>query len=161
MAAEATRGAAPFALKGAAFDFSFSWRAASSLVCSLLHPVNPYQSFLSLRVMRPTAPRPLPWMNHQFSCHRIRMHVLQFLPELLPRVNVEIVESSLPKRPWLRCDPRKRQRPLPRRTLLPFPAERSGNLLFQHLQYFRWRDFLCFAEQQVNVFRHHHISKSA
>ncbi len=86
------------------------------------------------------------------------MHVLQFFAELLPRVNVEIVEPSLPKRPYLHRAPRKCQGQLPRGTLLPFPAKRSGNLLLQHLQYFRGRAFLRLAEKQVNVFRHHHIA---
>src|SRR5260370_7101901 len=97
-------------------------------------------------------------MNHQFSYHWIRMHVLQFFAELLPRVNVEIVEPSLPKRPYLHRAPWKCQGQLPRGTLLPFPAKRSGNFLLQHLQYFRGRAFLRLAEKQVNVFRHHYIA---
>src|SRR5260370_37439359 len=86
------------------------------------------------------------------------MHVVQFFAELLPRVNVDIVEPSLPKRPYLHRAPRKCQGQLPRDTLLPFPAKRSGNFLLQHLQYFRGRAFLRLAEKQVNVFRHHHIA---
>jgi hypothetical protein len=143
-------GAAPFGFKGAVFDFAFS-------PCPRSSPgVNPDQPILTFRVMRPTAPRPVFRMNNQFSFHRIRMHILQFLPNLLPAPHIEVIEPPLPKRRQGR-GLRKRQRQLPRSRLPPFPPQRAGDLLFKHLQRFRRRTFLRLTDQQVHVFRHHHI----
>src|SRR6266850_7170130 len=70
-------GAAPFGFKGAVFDFPSSMLSASPSALCLFNVVNPNQPFLSLRVVRPTAPRPVFRMNGQFSLYRIRVHVLQ------------------------------------------------------------------------------------
>jgi hypothetical protein len=47
------------------------------------------------RIVRPAAPRPIPRMLHQFSLHRISVHVLQFLFQLFLAPHIEIVKSPL------------------------------------------------------------------
>ena len=76
------------------------------------------QSFTSF-VKRPTAPRPLPRMAHQSPLHRIRMHVIEFLSQLLFPIDVEIEVSPLPEPPVIRQILRETQSKLPGRT--PFP----------------------------------------
>src|SRR5882724_1731623 len=115
-------GAAPFGFEGAVFDFPSSMLSASPSALCLFNVVNPNQPFLSLRVVRPTAPRPVFRMNGQFSFYGIRVHVLQLLPQLLRAPHIEIVEPALPKRRCIRCHPRKRQQQLPRHRLLPSAA---------------------------------------
>ncbi len=108
--------------------------------------------------MRPTAPRPIFRMQHQFSFHGIRVHVFQLLSQLLRAPHVEVVKPPLPERHLTRHHPGKRQRQLSRHRLLSSSAQRPGNLLLQHLQYLRRRTFPRLAHQQVHVFRHHHIT---
>jgi hypothetical protein len=86
------------------------------------------------------------------------MYVFQFLSHFLAAPHVEVVEASLPERPFFRCGRCKGQRQLPRYSLPSSSAQRPRNLLFEHLQHFRWRAFPRFAHQQVHMFRHHHIT---
>ena len=61
---------------------------------SLLPLVHRYQSFSSF-IKCPTAPRPIPRMLRQFLAHRIHMHVIQFLPQLLFRMGKRRWRSAL------------------------------------------------------------------
>ncbi len=73
--------------------------------------------------MRPTAPRPVPRMFDQLSLHRIRVHVLQFLPPFLLAPHIEVVKSPLPKMRFRCLTSSERQRQL--------CAARSSSLLQQ------------------------------
>ena len=70
----------------------FSW------VCSFPQRIDGDQSAFAFRVVRPTAPRPILRVRHQFSLHRILVHVIQFFADLLLAPHVKVVEASLPKR---------------------------------------------------------------
>jgi hypothetical protein len=142
-------------------SLTFLWvREGSPSVLVSSENIDPKQPLFPSRVIRPTAPRPVLWMTYQFPHHRIRMHVLQFFFHLLRTPHIEIVKPPLPEsRPTVPV-PRKRQGQLSKRRSPRLPAQGPGNFLFQNLQRFRWRNFLGFTHQQVNVFRHHHISNN-
>jgi len=72
------------------------WRTFPLLL--LPESINSEQPLFSLRVMRPTAPRPILGCCASLD-HRIRMHVLQLFFYLLRTPNIEIVKSPLPERP--------------------------------------------------------------
>lgn len=80
---------------------------------------------------------------------------MQLLFKFLGAPNVKVVEAPLPE-----CSRRntsaKRERQL-RGTCSSLAAQLTGHLLLQRLQNFGGIAHLGFADQQVNVLRHHHI----
>jgi hypothetical protein len=92
--------------------------------------INRHQPCFSRRIIRPTAPQPVPRMIHQVSSHRIRIHILQFLSHLLLTPHVEIVEPSLPKRRCPHRVVRKCQRQSSWRRLLPIPRSLRETFCF-------------------------------
>ena len=92
--------------------------------------------------MSKAAPRPLFWSRHQPPLHRIAVNVLQLVPETLGRADVVIVIALLPE--VLRaCD------------------QPSRYSLLQRFQSLGQRPALRFAEQQVDVLRHHDVAVDA
>ena len=107
--------------------------------------------------MTPTAPRPIPRMQHEFCFQRIRGHVMQLLRNLCRGINIQIKVPPLPKSPQPLAVRRKCQRHLSsRRTLLATYASR--NSLLEHLQDRRWFDGARFADQQMYMLGHNHIA---
>src|SRR5260370_3967149 len=96
-------------------------------------------------------------MLHQLSLHWIRMHVFQLLLHFFLAPHIEIVESPLPKMRLFPCTALewKRQLSIPHSSSLL--QQRPRDLLFQHLQNLRWIFLSWLAEQQMYMFRHHHI----
>ena len=95
--------------KGAAFDFVF--RATGR---SVQH-VDAYHSLFALRVMAPTAPRPILGMLHKFPLHRIPMHIIQFFLQFFATPHIEVVEPPLPECLCVFLPLNKGQRQLPLR----------------------------------------------
>jgi hypothetical protein len=54
--------------------------------------INRQQPRFSRRIIRPTAPRPVLRMLHQLPRHRVRMHILQLLADLLLTPHIEVIE---------------------------------------------------------------------
>ena len=124
-------------------------------------PIDLNQSRLTTRVVRPTAPRPVFRMLHQFPDHRVRVHIIQFLFHFPSAVRVEVVKSRLPKRPQLFSVTIESQRQLPfPSALLPLP-HLSLNPLLQHLQDCRHRSLRGLTHQHVHMIGHHHVSSQA
>ena len=68
------------------------------LLFSFSSTIDRNQSFPIPFIKAPTAPQPISWMLHQLPIHWVPVHVFQLLFQLLFAPNIEIVESSLPKR---------------------------------------------------------------
>jgi hypothetical protein len=107
--------------------------------------------------MRPTAPRPVPRMFHQLSLHRIRVHVLQFLPPFLLAPHIEVVKSPLPKMRFRCLTSSERQRQLCAARSSSLLQQRPRDFLFQYLQNLRRILFCRLAQRQMYMLRHHHI----
>src|SRR5208283_4162542 len=82
---------------GAPLSFSRGWVLGFSFLLSFRNDINCNQPRLTLRVERPTAPRPVLRMAHQSARHRVAVHVVQLLSFLPVRVHVEIVKARLPE----------------------------------------------------------------
>jgi hypothetical protein len=63
----------------------------------------------SLRIIRPTAPRPVLRMAHKISGHRVRRRVFELLANFLFAPHVEVIESRLPEARQTACAFRKGQ----------------------------------------------------
>jgi hypothetical protein len=86
------------------------------------------------------------------------VHVIQLLYSLLPAPHVEIVEPSLPKTPRHCSSLVSPQRQLIRIPTPAFSSQRSRDALLQRLHHHRGIPHLRLRNQQVNVFRHHHVA---
>src|SRR5260221_5432304 len=142
---------APFAKGGSALPL---------LALSFFHLSNHIHLYQSLprRIKRPTTPRPIPRMRHEFLHHWIRMHVFDLLPHLFPRIHIEIVIPPLPEAPQFSLAiSRPRSHLLQRCGFLP--AHKPGNPLLEDLHHFRRRRRLCLPNHQVHVLRHDHIPR--
>src|SRR5260370_18474877 len=92
------------------------------------------QSRFSLRIVRPTAPRPVFRMFHQLPLHRIRMHILDLFFHLFCAPYIEVVKSPLPETAVVQFTSRKLQQELSGFPLSPLPAQCPPYFLLQHLQ---------------------------
>src|SRR5713101_8487465 len=63
----------------------------------LVDGINHDQPGLPFLVKQKTTPHPRAWILHQTTLHWIRMHVLQFFPQLVTAVHVEVIEARLPE----------------------------------------------------------------
>ncbi len=123
-----------------------------------LHRINPNSHLSSPCIVRPTAPGPVLWMLHQLSLYRIGVHILQLLLQLLFAPYIEIIKSALPKMLPIHPVSVKRQRQLRAVRSFSLFQEIPRDLLFQYLQYLRWIFLRRLTDQQMHMFRHHHIS---
>jgi len=89
-------------------------------------------------------------MRHQFSLHRVHMHVFQLFCQLPASPHVEIVEAPLPEMLFRGMV-----------AVQPFCVQGPRNALFQYLQDFRRIAFPWFGDEKMNVFRHDDISDQA
>ena len=96
-------------------------------------------------------------MGHQLPVHGIFVHVGEFFPKLLFTPDVEVVKAALPERRRF-LEPRGKGKPelLGRRCSVP--AQRTRYLLLQNLQDLGRIPFRRFADEQVHVLGHDHIS---
>ncbi len=136
-------------------------RVRSSLLFVLpeyfsVNKIQTNQSFFSHFITTPTTPRPVLRVFHQSSYHRIRMHVVQLLFYFPTAPNVEIIKPSLPK-PLLSVLLRKRKPQLTPHAP-PLCSHRSRHSLLQYLDHLRRRTLGRFAQQEMHVLRHQHIS---
>src|ERR1700747_557800 len=115
------------------------------------------QAALRVSIVPVTAPRPLFRFEHQSALHRIAVHITQLLNALLLAEDDKIVEAALPDVTGLeRSVP---QLALPRvgpQAKLAQPAPRKT--LFQSLHYDRRIATLRFAEEQMHVLGHDHVT---
>src|SRR5271157_2786630 len=118
-----------------------------------IHLQKPFSSI----PITPTAPRPISRMLHQLRLHRIRVHVVQPLRHLRPRVDIQVKIPPLPESPQSIVIPRKRQGHLPFRRS-PFAAHTPRNSLLENLNDLGRRARTAFADEQVHMFGHNHIS---
>jgi hypothetical protein len=86
------------------------------------------------------------------------VHVIQFLNSLLRAPYVEIVEASLPETARHCSSLVSPQRQLIRIPPPAFSSQRTRHALLQSLHHRRWIPHLRLADQQMNVFRHHHVA---
>jgi len=98
-------------------------------------------------------------MENQPSLHGVAVHVFQLLFEFLLAPNVEVIKPSLPEMSFLNLDFGKLQPELPFRRAFASLPEAPGNLLLEHLQGYGWIAPGWFAQQKMNVLRHHHESQ--
>ena len=77
---------------------------------ALLHEIYRNQPLSLLRIIRPTAPRPIFRALHQSPDYRIRKHIVQFFLHFPGTVYMKIVKSCLPKLPAVLRDPSQTQR---------------------------------------------------
>src|SRR5580700_8123036 len=135
-------------------DFSFRPRV---LRPPFSHRIYPNQPIVPPFVPRIRTPYPIPRRRDQTALHRIHVHVFQLLHLLFVTPYIEIVKPLLPKlrqrilRRELKCE-------LPHNALPPPRAHLPRHPLLQNLQHGRRRPFHRLADQQMNVFRHHHES---
>src|SRR6185312_4621160 len=111
-----------------------------------------------LSVISETAPRPLSRFQHQATLDRILMHVAQLFDLLAPRPHVEVIEAGLPD-----VSPRVLVFPPQGWLRLAFPLAQDwqhtpGEALLDHLQDGRGSTLLWLPDQNVEVFRHHHVT---
>ena len=86
-------------------------------------------------------------MRHQFSLHRVRVHVFQLFSQLPTRPDVEITKAPLPE---MLCS-----------GMIAVPAfceQGSRNALFQYLQDFRRIVFPLLGDEKMDEFRHDDIA---
>src|SRR5205085_4694614 len=102
-----------------------------------------YHTSLTRRIVAETAPPPVFRPCHQPTLHRISVNVTQLFDELLFAPHVEIVIAGFPE--WI-CRSQ---------------GEPSRDSLLERLHSLRQRAPLGFVDQQVHVFRHHHVSIDA
>jgi len=114
-------------------------------------------SLLEIRVKRKAASGPVFGVIDQSPLERIHMHVVQLFNSLLQTPNMEIVEAALPEaRQRIDAD-RKCQTQLSGRFSL-LAAQAARDALFQNLNHGGRRSLGWFADQQVNVSRHDHVT---
>ncbi len=105
----------------------FTFLIPRILVLCLRHTISQAvhsdQALLSECVMSPTTPWPILRMENQPSLHWVRVHVLQFLLELLLAPDVEVVKSSLPEMSFFRLRLGKLQAELAFQKKLAFFSE--------------------------------------
>ena len=120
--------------------------------------IDRHQSSVPFFVRQETAPKPVTRISHQPPFHRIGVHILQFLSNLLGAVYVKIVEPRLPKSPQPRVAFLKCQAHLSScQAAFPF-SQITRNALLQNFQHQRWRTFRPLADEQVNMLGHHNVS---
>src|SRR5882762_2164944 len=115
------------------------------------------QRLLPAKVIRPATPSPISRMIHQAALYRIGVHVIQLLSLLSPAIHIEIVKPRLPERPQRFTRRRKWQSQLPRARSLPF-AQLPCHAWFQFLQHYRGSALPQFADQQMHMLGHYHIT---
>ena len=99
-------------------------------------------------------------MSHESSFHGIEVHVIHFLVPLLPGPHVEIVEASLPEAAMARRRRFVPQTHLPGWRAPPLaPPYRAGDALLQHLHHGRRSAHPRLADEQMNMFGHHHVAE--
>jgi hypothetical protein len=104
------------------------------------------------------APYPQLRLRHQPTFHRILVHITQILDPLLPTPHVEIIKPPLPEAPRrVRWCPRPQSHLVLLRPLSRLPPQSTRYALLQDLHHRRRRAHLRLPDQQVNVFRHHHV----
>src|ERR1700730_13633464 len=86
------------------------------------------------------------------------MHVVQFLTNFLTTPHIEVVESRLPEARQIPAAFCKREAQLPCWDTAPAFPEIPRDALLQHFQEKGWRGLGGFADEQMHVIRHHHIS---
>src|SRR6185312_7396196 len=111
-----------------------------------------------LSVVTETPPRPLSRFQYQAALDRILMHVAQFLDLLAPGPHVEVIEAGLPD-----VSPRVLVFPPQGWLRLAFPLAQCpqhtpGEALLDHLQDGGGSTSFWFADQNGEVFRHHHVT---
>ena len=85
-------------------------------------------------------------MRHQFSVHRVHVHVFQLFRQLPARPDVEIIKASLPEMLF--------------GGMIAVPAfceQCPRNALFQYLQDFRRIVFPRFGDEKMDVLRHDYV----
>src|ERR1700688_2650562 len=97
-------------------------------------------------------------MHYEFALCGIAVHILQFLSHFFSAPDIEIVKAALPKSGRLAPLWGERQRQLRCRRLSWPSAQGARNFLLEHLQDFRGVALGGLADQQMNVFRHDHIT---
>ncbi len=97
-------------------------------------------------------------MIHQLSCDRVRMHVVEFLANFPFTPDIEVVKSGLPETRQTPVAFRKCEAQLPCRPAAPASPEFPRDALLQHFQDNGWRALGGFADEQMHVIGHHHVS---
>jgi hypothetical protein len=110
-----------------------------------------------VRVERKAAPGPVLGMIDQFSLQRVHVHVVQLLDSLFQTPHVEVVELTLPEARQRIVAAGEGQTQLRGGRSL-FVAQAARDALLQNLNHGGRRPLGWFADQQVNVFRHDHIT---
>jgi len=158
------RGAPHVGFTCGAFDSAFNCFVLFFFVsCSLdcrgfsVRKIARSQPSLSFFVRQETAPKPVTRISHQSPLHRVGVHVLQFLLNILGAVQVKIVKPRLPKSRQPRVAVLKCQALLSYcHAALPF-SQIARNAPLQNFQHQRWRTFRPFADEQLNMLGHHNI----
>jgi hypothetical protein len=123
---------------------------------SLIPVIHSQQSFPAI-VVTPTAPWPIPGVHHQLRSHRIAVHILKLFHHFCAGMHIEVIISSLPE-PTKRCRGFcEGERPLARLPTPPF-TQAARNSLLEHLHNFRGIAGSRFADQQMHMFGHEHIT---
>ena len=122
-------GAAPCGYKGADLVLGLSY--------SFPQRIDDDQSELSFRVVRPTTPRPILRMVHQFSHDRIFVHIDELFPQLLFTPHIEVIEPPLPKGARFLRLTRERKPQLSGLGTASCP-QGARYVLFQNLEHFGW-----------------------
>src|SRR6267143_3337006 len=86
------------------------------------------------------------------------MHVLEFLANFLFTPHIEVIKSGLPEARQIPVACCKCAARLPCRRAAPASPEIPRDALLQHFQDFGWRALGAFADEQMNVVGHDHIS---
>ena len=123
-----------------------------NLTPPFIHPNRPR---LVERIEPIATPQPLLRRRNQPTLHRVLMHVPQLLYFLLVRPNVEVVKPSLPERRPCRSLPKQVRLPS---VHLALRQQSPCRAMFHHLHSGRRRSHLGFADQQMNMFWHDHVS---
>ena len=97
-------------------------------------------------------------MFHELSCHRVRMHVLEFLANFLFTPHIEVIKSGLPEARQIPVACCKCAARLPCRRATSASPEIPRDALLQHFQDNGGCALGGFADEQMNVVGHDHIS---
>ena len=89
-------------------------------------------------------------MQHEFSLHRVHVHVLQLFRQLPASPHIEIIEAPLPEMLFRGMI-----------AVQPFCVQGPRNALFQYLQDFRRVAFPWFGDEKMDVLRHDDVSDQA
>ena len=118
-----------------------------------------YQNWtgLVISIVSKTAPRPLLRFQHQSARYWVAVDVAEFFQPFRVAPDYEIIKSPLPHVSF--GEHFIPEFALGRIAMSSQPLEKLvREALLQHLHHGRWRALLRFADQQMEVLRHHHIS---